>query len=222
MKTKTNGVAWLLLVVLMLSTLSGCGVILPEPTATPTPTDTPEPPTETPLPPTETPLPTPTETPTLPPTNTLPPPPPTPAPPTVTPFGQKPIYIYFVQENTGGNVGCGDSLVAIQTGLFTSDDLIYDMKRALQQLFIYKTEYFGTLRNPFYLSTISVASVSYMGSGDRVSVELSGTYEPTSDKCDGTRAFAMLTATIRQFPGVAGNPSISLNGAGIKNFLFAK
>jgi hypothetical protein len=213
---------WLILTILIMTLLSGCGQILAQPTPTPTPTNTPEPPTPTPIPPTNTPEPTATETPVPSPTDTLPPPPtPTQVLPTSTPYGQKPIYIYFIQKNTGGNVGCGDSLVPVHTNVSTTDDMIVNVKLALQQLFFYHVEMFGNLYNPLYLSSISVSSVDYAASG-QVDVELSGTFGKTGDACDGSRIFAMLQGTIRQFPEFRGNPSITLNGVGIKNWLYTK
>jgi hypothetical protein len=141
--------------------------------------------------------------------------------PTSTPYGQKPIYIYFVQLKTGGNVGCGDSLVPVQTNVSTTDDMIKNVQLALQQLFLYHVANFGNLYNPLYKSEITVSSVDYGPSG-QVVVELTGKYGKTDDACDGGRVFAMLQKTIRQFPGIGGNPSISLNGVGIKNWLYTK
>ena len=222
MSTINRSVAWLLLIIFSLSFLSGCGQIVARPTETPTPTDTPIPPTDTPVPPTDTPQPTPTETPIPPPTDTLPPPPtPTQILPTNTPYGQKPIYIYFIQTGTGGNVGCGDSLVPVQTNLGTTDDTIKNVQLALGQLFLYHTQTFGELYNPLYASKLSVAGVDYSGTG-RVVVDLSGEIGKTGESCDSGRILAMLQATIRQFRGVLGNPEINLNGSGIKNFLKMK
>lgn len=224
-----RSIVYLIILAACLSFLSGCGTLIPGPTPTPTFTETPIPPTPTPVPPTNTPEPTQTPEPTLPPTKP-PPPPATPKPvvPTETPYGQKPIYIYFIALNTGGNIaaGCGgkegDSLVAIDTGLRTTDDVILNVEHALRQLFIYHTELIGELYNPLYKSQISVASVQFDTSGSRIIVELSGKDVKTDDKCDGSRVMAMLMATIRQFTGGAGNPDISLNGSGIKNFLSGK
>lgn len=199
--------------------LSGCSMVLPEPTATPT--ATPEP-TSTPLP-TDTPTPLPTETPTQIPTNTpfptLPPLPPLPteAPPTPTVLaGTKPIYIYFIQKGGGGNVACGDSLVYYYTGKYRTDDVEADIKTALQNLFFYKTAEFGNAYNPLYKSKLNVVSVQLMDGS--VEIELSGEIKLTDDPCDPNRIYAMLIATVRQFPGV-GTPKFSLNGVGIKNYL---
>lgn len=195
--------------------MSGCGVIFAEPTPTPTATPLPSP---TPLP-TDTPTPLPTETPTPIPTNTpLPtlPPLPTQPPPTATTAGGKAIYIYFIQKKAGGNVGCGDSLVYYYSGKTRTDDVEYDIKVALQQLFAYHTAEFGDVYNPLYKSQLQVVSVEE--GGGQVIIELAGEIKLSDDKCDGSRIWAMLQAVVRQFPGV-GTPKFLLNGEGIKNFL---
>jgi len=195
--------------------LSGCATILPQPT--PTPTSTPSP-TATPLP-TDTPTPLPTDTPTAMPTNTpFPtlPPLPTQPPASPTPSGGKPIYIYFIQKKSGGNVACGDSLVYYLTGKNRTSDVEADIKTALQSLFAYKTAEFGSSYNPLYQSKLQVVSVEMMDG--TVNIELSGVIKLSDDKCDSSRIYAMLQATVRQFPGV-GTPKFTLNGDGIKNYL---
>ncbi|MCX8061838.1 MAG: GerMN domain-containing protein [Anaerolineales bacterium] len=199
--------------------LAACSVVFPQPTPTPTATLAP---TATPIP-TDTPTPLPTETPTEIPTNTplptLPPLPPLPtqAPPTPTvAAGTKPILIYFIQKGGGGNVACGDSLVYYFTGKYRTDDVEADIKTALQNLFFYKTAEFGGVYNPLYKSKLNVVSVEV--TDGTVEIELSGEIKLSEDPCDPNRIYAMLIATVRQFPGV-GTPKFSLNGAGIKNFL---
>ncbi len=199
--------------------LTACSVVLPEPTATPTATPEPSP---TPLP-TDTPTPLPTETPTEVPTSTplptLPPLPslPTEAPPTPTVLaGTKPIYIYFIQKGGGGNVACGDTLVYYYTGKYRTDDVEADIKTALQNLFFYKTAEFGGVYNPLYKSKLNVLRVDVTNGS--VEIELSGEIKLSGDPCDPNRIYAMLVATVRQFPGV-GTPKFNLNGVGIKNFL---
>lgn len=195
--------------------LSGCSTILPQPT--PTPTLTPSS-TATPLP-TDTPTPLPTDTPTPEPTNTpFPTLPPLPTQPPATPTlsGGKPIYIYFIQKKSGGNVACGDSLVYYLTGKNRTSDVAADIKTALQNLFAYKTAEFGDSYNPLYKSKLQVVSVEVLDG--TVNIELSGEIVLSDDKCDGNRIFAMLQATVKQFSGV-GTPKFSLNGEGIKNFL---
>ncbi len=205
----------LLLMMGLVWLLSGCSTIFPQPT--PTPTLTPSP-TATVLP-TDTPTPLPTDTPTAMPTDTpFPtlPPLPTQPPASPTPSGGKPIYIYFIQKKSGGNVACGDSLVYYLTGKYRTTDVAADIKTALQNLFAYKTAEFGNSYNPLYQSKLQVVGVELMDG--TVNIELSGEIKLSDDKCDGSRIFAMLQATVRQFPGV-GTPKFTLNGDGIKNYL---
>ncbi|MDD5469065.1 MAG: GerMN domain-containing protein, partial [Anaerolineales bacterium] len=207
MKHNVKYWALALVLALSLSSLSGCGVFFPQPTPTPIPTNTPEPPTPTSIP-TDTPVPTATIVPTLPPTNTpFPTFPPQPSA-TNTPTNQKPIYIYFIQKKTGGTVACGDSLVALTSGQYRTDKLEPDIETALRQLFIWHQANFGELYNALYLSNLSVVEVE-IDAGGKIVVDLSGEVEVSEDKCDKSRIFAQIVATIRQFPGVSGNPSIS-------------
>lgn len=206
----------LMITCLMIISISGCDVLIPTPTPMPTFTDTPVPPTPTPVPPTDTPLP-PTETPTEVPTDTPPPPPTiTPIPPTATPSG-KPIYVYFIDRD--GSQKCGGELVPLLSGKYRTNDIITNVETALRQQFLYTTQSVGNLYNPLYKSKLSVASVDTTDGGNRVVVNLSGEIV-LAEECDGSTIFTILTAVIRQFPGPTGNPDMSLNGIGIKNFLY--
>lgn len=162
----------------------------PSPLA-PTPTST-----MTPIPSSATPSPTalPSETSTSTPTVTN-----TPLPP--SPGAEEAIFIYAILLNSGGPVACGDSLVAVNTGLKRSGDVAKDVRTALGRLFV-KQKYFGDLYNPAYLSNINVDDVTYKAYSKAVSVRLSGTYVRSGDPCDDRRVRAQVWSTIRQFPGV--------------------
>jgi len=207
-----------LIIVLLASCASSAGTAVPtatlpepSPTAAPpsqtptdTPTETPQPsatPTQTPLPsatPTETLTPTPTDTPTA----TLPPP---------TPSGEDAIYIYYVQLDNGGPVGCGDTAIKINTGQWRTGDVAQDVKTALQRLFSSRYQTYGNLYNGLYASNISVDTVSFKAFDGVVSIRLSGTYGRTDDRCDNSRSRAQIWSTIRQFSGVK-TIDILLNG----------
>ncbi len=169
-------------------------------TSTSTLTPSPLPPTLTatltPVPPSATPSATavPSETPTSTPTvtNTLLPP---------TPKADEAIRIYTILLGSGGPVACGDSLVAINTGVKRSGDVAKDVHTALGYLFT-KQKYFGELYNPAYLSNIKVDDVWFKAYSGVVSVRLSGTYVRSGDPCDDRRVRAQVWSTIRQFPGV--------------------
>lgn len=173
------------------------------PPATETATATSVPPTET-TGPTFTPVPTDTETPTE-----------TPALPTVSisfpsvPYASDPMYVYFIQLNTGGTVGCGDSSFGISAGFSRSNDIEKDVKLALEHLFSIKTEYYGSFYNPLYRSNIRVENVKL--ENGLIKVNLRGTYVPSGDDCDNTRVKAQVWNTIKQQQGVK-TTDIMLNG----------
>ena len=164
-------------------------------------------PTETPLPtltstltpvPTETQTPTPSETPTA----TLPPP---------TPSGEDAIYIYYLQRDNDGPVGCGDTLVKINTGQWRTGDIAQDTTTALRRLFASRYQEYGSLYNAIYASNISVDSVSFKAFDGIISIRLSGSYGRTEDRCDNSRSRAQIWTTIRQFSDVK-TIDILLNG----------
>lgn len=197
--------------------LSACSAETPQPT--PTPTETSLPPTATPPPPTPTAEPTatleptatetlaPTMTPTLEPTPTQTPtetatPLPTrsvsfPAVPVV----DDPIYAYYILEHMAIADGCQPPF-GVSIGVSRSGDIAKDVKLALQSLFAVKTEYYGSLFNPLYRSNIKVQSVKFNRSNGLITVELSGTYQPTGDPCDNTGVKSQVWGTIRQFNAV--------------------
>jgi hypothetical protein len=214
----------LLTLILALVLLSACSApTTVAPTAVPTntpepPTATLPPPTETPLPPTSTPTstpippsPTPTQTPTQVPTDT-----PTPTEtPTQTPVpvsGQSSVRLpaaskgtvlmYFIQLKTGGNVGCGDSALAVGTGIDTTGNIAKDVSAGLKKLFSMNFKYSGGLYNPLNISNIGVGNVKFDSKTGLISVWLHGTYKPSGDDCDNTRVKAQIWSTVRQFRDV--------------------
>lgn len=184
------------------------------PTATSTtvawPTDTALPPTETftPLPPMFTASPTllPTDTNTPEPTATATA---TPLPP--TPPNDQAINIYLVQTGTGGPIACGDSLIRINTGLWRTGDNESDIATALRSLLV-KSKFIAGFYNPVYLSNLSLIGVDFNPTTGLATVDLSGTYVRSGDHCDDGRVHDQIWTTIRQFPGVKGNPLVRLNG----------
>lgn len=208
----------LLFFIVILFVLSACsGSSSPETmeiTESPVATSTSLPPTETPLPPTatatptvtpsatqtatatdtETPLPSPTATATA--TGT-----PTPAP--VVGGGGVYMIKYFVLLDTGGPIGCGDSLIASSTGQISTGNVKEDIKLALNSLFSTGVKYVGDLYNPLYQSKLRVTSVEFKGSGkDEVIVHLTGQFVKPKDPCDKTRYRWQVWETARQFPGI--------------------
>jgi hypothetical protein len=199
--------------------LSGCGLLQ---TPAPTPTATPIPPTAT-LPPTATYTPIPTETPTPEPsptpTVTYTPLPTETATPTATATVTKVpgnvkegnvIYVYMIQKDSGGPIGCGDTAIPILTGYARSGDVALDARYAMANLWV-KSEWVAGLYNPAFRSNVMVTDVRFKpGSGELV-VDLTGTYVRSGDRCDNARVRAQVWQTLRQFPGVK-SVKVLLNG----------
>jgi hypothetical protein len=230
---KTMKIQWLWLVVIGIF-LSGCSRAPVErtqaeatpteisPTATPLPTSTPVPSTDTPTP-TYTPLPptltdTPSPTLTAAPTETTTPTLTSTSTPAATQAGaqapsvsENAVRIFFIRLNTGGTVGCGDSAIAVGAGVESSGDIEKDVTAGLERLFTYKTEYVGDLYNPLYRSNIKLQEVNFNSKNGLITVDLTGTYKPSGDRCDNTRVKAQVWMTIRQYRGVTAT-NIYLNG----------
>lgn len=176
---------------------------LPPATATSAPTATPEPTPTATLAPTETPTlePSPTETASPTPTETA------------IPLATRsvsfpsvaavpdPIYAYYITNPTGNPDGCQPSF-GVSIGVSRSNDIAKDVKLALQSLLAVKSEYYGTLYNPLFRSNIKVQSVKFNTRTGLITVDLSGTYKPTGEKCDNTGVKSQVWDTIRQFRAV--------------------
>lgn len=109
------------------------------------------------------------------------------------------VRIFFILKNTGGPI-CGDSVIGIGTGIPRTGDIAKDVAAALKLLFSYKSKWVGDLYNPIYSSSFKVSDVR-MDSG-LITVQLTGKYVRTKEKCDNTRAKAVIWSTIKQFRGI--------------------
>ncbi|HEY61170.1 MAG TPA: hypothetical protein G4N95_00815 [Anaerolineae bacterium] len=162
------------------------------PTATHTPTQTVSPsPTFTPVPTHTT---TPSATPSHTPTDTL----------TPTMSGYIPsnsIFIYFIHPNTGGPVGCGDSLVPLTIGHTRSDDVIQDLTIALNALFS-AGQYSGALINVTYISNLHVDNIDFDKYSGVAGIYMSGSFTKPDNNCDKSRYRAQVWSTAKQFPEV--------------------
>jgi len=196
----------LLLILLLLNACDSFDAINPfNPTPTHTatntqiPTATPIPPTETPLPPTATftqsASPTPEVTPI--PSNT-----PLPPVPSATPEAKDAILVYYFNLKDSGRWGCGEALYWLNTGVRKSGSIEQDIQYAMYRQLAYRGKELGELYNPGYASTLSVSSVDFLPDGTAV-VNLSGTYVPGDDPCDGARFRDQLKQVVRQFPLVS-------------------
>lgn len=181
----------------------------PTETSTETPTETPVPATSTPTK-TETPFPTDTNTPvaTETPTNTYVPQTQAPNTPTAS---RGPVWIYYIQLNTGGPVACGDSAFAVSSGIARTGNISEDVAAGLSVLFNNNQKYSNYLYNPLYASRIRVENVTFNSGSGLITVQLRGTYKPSGDDCDNTRVRAQVWMTVRQYKAVT-KTNIYLNG----------
>ena len=166
------------------------------PTNTPVPTNTPQP-TFTPLPsdtPTVTPTATMTETPTPEATNTS------------DPNGLK---YWLIREGTGGNVGCGDDLAYINTGVPSFGDPIQDIRYVLTAQFAPKGEYFLGLLNPLHGSSINIEDIYY--NGVEYVVISTGYIERGIKGCRWDQIRAVVKQAMRTIPNVNA-VEIKMNG----------
>lgn len=181
------------------------------------PTNTPNPPTATEPPPTatytatltqtstETPTTTPTETSTVTPTEE-----PTATSTSTATATSAPqaaasanvIVKYLVHQGTGGSTGCGDSLVAVSTGVLPTGDIENDVKVALNSLFSTGSKYVGALYNPLYQSNLRVGKVDFKKSSGQLTIYLTGGFTKPKDDCDKKLYRAQVWDTARQFPEV--------------------
>jgi hypothetical protein len=59
---------------------------------------------------------------------------------------------------------------------------------------------------------MAVSSVNFNPTTGQATVDFTGTYVRSGDHCDDGRVHDQIWTTIRQFPGVKGNPMVRLNG----------
>ncbi|MEK6256679.1 MAG: GerMN domain-containing protein [Chloroflexota bacterium] len=120
-------------------------------------------------------------------------------------IGNDPRYIlyFLIAEETGGTVACGDSLVAINTGILRTGDAAEDAKIALRALLSIGSQYSSGYRHSGYQSNLQVVSAEYNAGTQVVTVNLSGTVIKPEDNCDKERFRVQIFATAQQFDNVA-------------------
>lgn len=130
---------------------------------------------------------TPTETPS--PTNTRAP---------GDPIPENAIVAYFVKIDTGGPVGCGDTLVPILTGYYRTGNTVEDLRAALNYLFSASNYVLG-LYNATYTSSLQATEIEFhQGQGSAIT-KLTGSYNEPITKCDAHRYRAQVWSTAYQF-----------------------
>jgi hypothetical protein len=114
--------------------------------------------------------------------------------PTIIPNG---VVYYLIHLGTGGPVGCGDTLIGINSGIKRTGDLEQDIINALNALFNLRTEYSGAFYNAMYQSSLKAKSVEM--DGRIATVYTRGTVVKPPDDCDKERFRLQVFTTVKGF-----------------------
>jgi hypothetical protein len=132
-----------------------------------------------------------------------------------------PLTVYYIglagEETSGGGIGCGDSLIAVNTQPVTFTD---QLGASITHLLANKQEFLG--ESGLY-NALGSSALSYQSStrdGDTVTVNLSGSVT-VGGICDGPRIEAQLEQTAATAAGVA-EAVVLVNGIPIEKLLDVK
>jgi hypothetical protein len=132
----------------------------------------------------------------------------TPAPtPTLEPSPtppQKGVIYYLVALDTGGSLGCGDSLIPVYAGILTSGNLEKDIHNSLHALLKLKVKDVGELYNPLHNAHLNTAGVDFKENTGNAVVNLSGSIPKPKDECEYHRVRGVLWETVRHYRDVKG------------------
>jgi hypothetical protein len=117
---------------------------------------------------------------------------------------QKGVFFYLIALDTGGRVGCGDTLIPVYTGVPSSGDIEKDIHNSLKSLLKLKVKDFGGLYNPLYNAHLDTAGVTYHADSRNVEVKLTGSIPKPKDECEYHRVRGVLWETVRQYSKVDG------------------
>jgi hypothetical protein len=124
-------------------------------------------------------------------------------PPTPTP-DQKGVIYYLVALNTGGPLGCGDTLIPVYSGIPTSGSLEKDIHNGLHTLLKLKVKDFGGLYNPLHNAHLNTGDVKINRDTGNVKVNLNGSIPKPKDECEYHRVRGALWETVRHYRDVTG------------------
>lgn len=114
----------------------------------------------------------------------------------------KGVAYFLIKLNTGGTVGCGDSLIPVFIGVPSLSGPEKDIRAALHSLFKLKVKDFGGLYNPLHNAHLAVNNVTFNKTTGDVVVNLSGSIPKPKDECEYHRVRNVLWETVRSYPGV--------------------
>ncbi len=121
--------------------------------------------------------------------------------PAASPNGKIQFFLIIPDDNglNGTPVGCGDSLVAIETQESLSGTLEQDIKTALDSLFALKTDSYGQSGFVTALATVNLMVQNVTVTGETAILNLGGSFTLTG-VCDDARMQAQILSTLFQFP----------------------
>lgn len=117
---------------------------------------------------------------------------------------QKGVTYYLVALNTGGPLGCGDTLIPVYTGIPSSGDREKDIHNSLHTLLKLKVKDFGGLYNPLHNAHLNTGHIQFNKDSGNVKVNLNGSIPKPKDECEYHRVRGVLWETVRQYRGVTG------------------
>ncbi len=130
------------------------------------------------------------------------------------------IFLIALNDNgkTGMQVGCGDSVVAVERDISPTTD---PLKAALDNLFSLKEKNVGPsgLYNSLYQSRLHVTEIS-ISKGGIATITIKGTYA-LNGICDDPRFVAQIRETATQFPSIS-DVNITVNGLSLEKIASEK
>jgi hypothetical protein len=117
---------------------------------------------------------------------------------------QKGVIFYVVAKDTGGSLGCGDTLIPVHTGIPSSGSLEKDIHIGLHALLKLKVKDFGGYYNPLHNAHLNTGKITVKKGGGNVRVELNGSIPKPKDECEYHRVRGVLWETVRHYRSVSG------------------
>jgi hypothetical protein len=127
--------------------------------------------------------------------------------PTIEPLPtpkQKGVFYYLVAMDTGGPLGCGDSLIPVYTGVPSSGNLEKDIHNSLHALLKLKVKDFGGYYNPLHNAHLNTGGVTFHKDSGNAVVKLNGSIPKPEDECEYHRVRGVLWETVRHYRDVKG------------------
>jgi hypothetical protein len=117
---------------------------------------------------------------------------------------QKGVIYYLVAKDTGGTLGCGDTLIPVYTGVPRSGNLEKDIHTGLHALLKLKVKEFSGYYNPLHNAHLSTGGIKFNKDSGNVTVNLNGSIPKPKDECEYYRVRAVLWETVRHYRDVTG------------------